>query len=54
MGDRDTGQKLYDGYHGVMPGMKSLTWALGRRVGNWQTLASVPAETNDELVTPAG
>jgi len=51
---RDLGQKLYDGYHGVMLGMKSLTWAVSRRVGSWPTLAYVPAETNYELVTPAG
>jgi peptide/nickel transport system substrate-binding protein len=51
---RDLGQKLYDGYHGVMLGMKSLTWAVSKRVGSWPTLAYVPAETNYELVTPAG
>ena len=28
---RDLGQKLYDGYHGVMLGMKSITWAVSRR-----------------------
>jgi ABC-type transport system substrate-binding protein len=46
----DLGQKLYDGYHGVMLGMKSVTWALGRKVSGWQTLAYVPAETNYESV----
>ena len=51
---RDLGQKLYDGYHGVMLGMKSLTWAMSKKVGSWPTLAYVPAETNYELVTPAG
>ena len=33
----DLGQKLYDGYHGVMLGMKSTTWAVieeGRRLAN--------------------
>jgi peptide/nickel transport system substrate-binding protein len=48
------GQKLYDGYHGVMLGMKSITWATSKRIGSWPTLAYVPAETNYELVTPAG
>lgn len=51
---RDLGQKLYDGYHGVMLGMKSLTWAMSRRVSHWQTLAYVPAETNYEHVSAAG
>src|SRR5213594_1193967 len=48
----DLGQKLYDGYHGVMLGMKSITWAVSRKVGAWTTLAYVPAETNYESVTP--
>jgi peptide/nickel transport system substrate-binding protein len=47
----DLGQKLYDGYHGVMLGMKSITWALSKRVSGWQTLAYVPAETNYEFVS---
>jgi peptide/nickel transport system substrate-binding protein len=51
---RDLGQKLYDGYYGVMLGMKSLTWAVSRKVGAWPTLASVPAETNYELIAPSG
>jgi peptide/nickel transport system substrate-binding protein len=51
---RDLGQKLYDGYHGVMLGMKSITWAVSRKVGVWPTLAYVPAETNYELIAPAG
>src|SRR2546426_726234 len=50
----DLGQKLYDGYHGVMLGLKSITWAVTRKVGAWTTLAYVPAETNYESVTPAG
>jgi peptide/nickel transport system substrate-binding protein len=45
------GQKLYDGYHGVMLGMKSVTWALGKKVTAWPTLAYVPAETNYEHVS---
>ncbi len=49
----DLGQKLYDGYHGVMLGMKTITWALGKKVGSWQMLAYVPAETNYDSVTPA-
>jgi peptide/nickel transport system substrate-binding protein len=51
---RDLGQKLYDGYHGVMLGMKSLTWAVTKKVGDWQTLAYVPAETNYELISRSG
>ncbi len=47
----DLGQKLYDGYHGVMLGMKSITWALGKKVNAWETLAYVPAETNYEHVS---
>jgi peptide/nickel transport system substrate-binding protein len=45
------GQKLYDGYHGVMLGMKSITWAMSKKIGGWQTLAYVPAETNYEYVS---
>ena len=45
------GQKMYDGYHGVMLGMKSITWALGKKVNAWSTLAYVPAETNYEHVS---
>jgi peptide/nickel transport system substrate-binding protein len=48
---RDLGQKLYDGYHGVMLGMKSITWATTRKVNGWQTLAYTPAETNYEYVS---
>ena len=51
---RDLGQKLYDGHYGVMLGMKSLTWAVTKKVGAWPTLAYVPAETNYELIAPAG
>ena len=47
----DLGQKLYDGYHGVMLGVKSITWAMSRKVGGWQSLAYVPMETNYEHVS---
>ena len=47
------GQKLYDGYYGVMLGMKSITWAMTRKVGGWQSLAYVPLENNYEYVSPA-
>jgi peptide/nickel transport system substrate-binding protein len=50
----DLGQKLYDGYHGVMLGMKTLTWAVTKKVGPWPTLAYTVAETNYEYITPAG
>jgi peptide/nickel transport system substrate-binding protein len=48
------GQKLYDAHHGVMLGVKSITWAMSRKVGSWRTLAYVPLETNYEYVSPAG
>jgi ABC-type transport system substrate-binding protein len=48
---RDLGQKLYDGYHGVMLGMKSITWAVSRKVHEWPTLAYVPAKANYEHVS---
>jgi ABC-type transport system substrate-binding protein len=47
---RELGQKLYDGYHGVMLGMKSVTWALSKKVSVWPTLAYTPAETNYEYI----
>jgi ABC-type transport system substrate-binding protein len=50
----DVGQRLYDGYHGVMLGMKSTTWAVSKKVGGWQTLAYTPMETNYEYVSAAG
>jgi peptide/nickel transport system substrate-binding protein len=45
------GQKLYDDYRGVMIGIKSITWAMSKKVGNWQTLAYVPMETNYEHIS---
>ena len=48
---RDLGQKLYDGHYGVMLGIKSITWALSKKVSAWQTLAYVPMETNYEYVS---
>jgi ABC-type transport system substrate-binding protein len=48
---RELGQKLYDGYHGVMLGMKAITWAVTKKVTAWQTLAYTPAETNYEHVS---
>lgn len=50
----DLGQKMYNGYHGVMLGMKSTTWAVSKKVGDWQTLAYTPMETNHEYVSAAG
>ncbi|PYN01997.1 MAG: hypothetical protein DME07_11850 [Candidatus Rokuibacteriota bacterium] len=41
-------------YYGVMLGVKSVTWALSKKVGGWQSLAYVPLETNYEYVSPAG
>jgi peptide/nickel transport system substrate-binding protein len=51
---QNLGQKLYDGYYGVMLGIKSVSWAMSKKVSSWQTLAYVPAETNYEYITPAG
>ena len=48
---RDLGQKLYDGHYGVMLGIKSITWALSKKVASWQTLAYVPVENNYEYVS---
>jgi len=50
----DLGQRLYEAYHGVMLGMKTMSWALSKKVGSWQSLASCPLETNYEYVTAAG
>ena len=33
--------------------MKSITWAMSRKIGGWQSLAYVPMETNYEYVSPA-
>ena len=40
------GQKLYDGYHGVMLGMKSITWALAR---GWTRGRRWPTSRRDQL-----
>jgi len=45
------GQKLDDDYRGVMLGIRSVTWAVRRKVGAWQALAYVPLETKDEYVS---
>jgi peptide/nickel transport system substrate-binding protein len=45
------GQKLYDEYRGVMLGMRSLTWAVSKKVNSWQTLVYVPLENNYEYVS---
>ena len=45
------GQKLYDGYHGVMLGVKSTSWAVTKKVTAWQTLLYVPLENNYEYVS---
>ncbi len=47
----EIGQKLYDQYHGVMLGMKSITWAVSKKVTSWQTLVYVPLENNYEYVS---
>ncbi|MCC7105792.1 MAG: ABC transporter substrate-binding protein [Chloroflexi bacterium] len=49
----DLAQKLYDGYYGVMLGMKSTTWAVSKKVGTWPTLQA-PLETNYEYITFSG
>ncbi len=45
------GQKLYDDYRGVMLGVRSLTWAVSKKVNSWQTLVYVPLENNYEYVS---
>jgi len=45
------GQKLYDDYRGVMIGIKSITWAMTKKVNAWPTLAYVPMETNYEFIS---
>ena len=45
------GQKLYDNYHGVMLGMKTVTWAVSKKVKSWDTLVYVPLENNYEYVS---
>src|SRR5207244_5500460 len=45
------GQKLYDNYHGVMIGMKTVTWAVSKKVKSWDTLVYVPLENNYEDVS---
>ncbi|MGH7304416.1 MAG: hypothetical protein ACRELZ_14060, partial [Candidatus Rokuibacteriota bacterium] len=47
------GQKLYDGHYGVMLGMKSITWAMTKKIGSWQSLAYVPLENNYEYISRA-
>ncbi len=49
----DLGQKLYENYHGVMLGMKNVTWAVSKKVGGWQTLVYVPLENNYEYISAA-
>ena len=44
-------QKLYDEYRGVMLGMRSLTWAVTKKVHSWPTLVYVPLENNYEYVS---
>ena len=45
------GQKLYDDYRGVMLGVRSITWAVSKKVTSWQTLVYVPLENNYEYVS---
>ena len=47
----EMGQKLYDQHHGVMLGMKTITWAVSKKVSGWQTLVSVPLENNYEYLS---
>ena len=44
-------QRLYDEYRGVMLGMRSLTWAVSKKVNSWPTLVYVPLENNYEYVS---
>jgi peptide/nickel transport system substrate-binding protein len=45
------GQKLYEDYRGVMLGVKSITWAVTKKVNAWPTLVYVPLENNYEYVS---
>ena len=45
------GQKLYDGYHGVMLGMNRSPGRSAARSAPGRTLAYVPAETNYDGIT---
>src|SRR5262245_36045045 len=45
------GQRLYDEYRGVMLGVKSVTWAVTKKVNAWPTLVYVPLENNYEYVS---
>ena len=47
----DLGQKLYDNYHGVMLGVKTVTWATSKKVNAWEMLAYTPLETNYEYIS---
>ena len=47
----DLGQKLYDNYHGVMLGVKSVSWAVSKKVNSWESLAYTPLETNYEYIS---
>ena len=47
----DLGQKLYENYHGVMLGVKTITWAASKKVTAWETLAYTPLETNYEYIS---
>jgi len=49
--DQALAQRLYDDYRGVMLGMRSLTWAVSKKVNNWPTLVYVPLENNYEYVS---
>jgi ABC-type transport system substrate-binding protein len=51
---QDLGQKLYDDNRGVMLGVRSIVWALSKKVAEWQTLTYVPLENNYEYVTASG
>jgi peptide/nickel transport system substrate-binding protein len=45
--------KMYHQHHAVMLGMKSTTWAVSKKVDQWDTLVGVPMETNYEYISAA-
>ena len=47
-------QKLYDGYYGVMIGIKSATWVVSPKVGNWPVVGTSTWQYGPEYITPAG
>ncbi len=50
---REFGQRLYNDYRSVRLGVKSATWATGKRVGDWPVMAPSTHALGLEYVSPA-